>query len=314
MHMHMRILVHIPEGRPEPWVQGLQQRLPGADVRAWTPALTASEFAAEHLVTWAPPQALVDAHPQLRWVFNLGAGVDALVGLRWPAGVQLVRLEDAGMGVQMAEIACEAVIRHFRELDRFAEQARRGQWQRHKPRRRSEWPVGVLGLGVLGGRVAQALRHFEFPVNGYSRSAKSLTGIPCFHGEAGLLPFLQASRHLVCVLPLTPETDGLLDRARLSQLQPGGLVINVARGGLVVDEDLLSLLDTGHLDGAVLDVFRTEPLPADHAYWRHPRVRVTPHIAAHTLRDDTLDQITDKLGALAHEANVSGRVDLGRGY
>jgi glyoxylate/hydroxypyruvate reductase A len=310
----MKLLLHIPDTRPEPWADGLRARLPGAEVQVWEAGLDGRRYAAEHLVTWAPPQALVDAHPQLRTVFNLGAGVDALVSLKWPEPVQLVRLEDAGMGVQMAEIACEAVIRHFRELDRFAEQARRADWVRGKPRRRGDWPVGVLGLGVLGARVVQALQSFEFTVRGYSRQPRVLPGVQTFHGKGGLDEFLRASRHLVCLLPLTPDTAGLLNHSRLSQLQAGGLVVNLARGPLVVDDDLIALLDAGHIDQAVLDVFHTEPLPPDHPFWRHPRVRVTPHIAAHTLRDDTLDQIAAKLQAAARGEPLSGLVDRARGY
>ncbi len=314
----MRIVFFAPDTRPDPWLDGLRSRLAGATIEAWTPgqalAQTLAQAPADYAVVWSPPQALIDDLPGLRAVFNLGAGVDALLSLRWLASTTLVRLDDAGMSVQMAEIACEAVIRHFRELDRFEAQARDAVWQRAKPRRRADWPVGVLGLGVLGSRVAQALASFEFPVRGYSRSARTLAGVETFHGDAGLEPFLRASRHLVCVVPMTPATTDLLNRERLSLLQPGGIVINLARGALIVDDDLLALLDEGHLDAAVLDVFREEPLPSTHRFWRHPKVRVTPHVAAHTLRDDTLDQIAGKIVALERGEPIAGIVDRIRGY
>jgi glyoxylate/hydroxypyruvate reductase len=306
----MHIVFHAPDTRPEPWLDGLRTRLPQASVADWTPGGRAADFA----VVWAPPQALVDDQPGLRAVFNLGAGVDALLALAWRDDTLLVRLDDAGMAVQMAEVACEAVIRHFRELDRYEAQAREGRWQRHRPRRRSEWPVGVLGLGVLGRRVATALAGFDFPVRGYSPSARSLPGVETFHGPAGLDPFLRASRHLVCLVPMTLATTDLLNRRTLGLLQPGGLVINLARGAVLVEDDLLDLLDAGHVDGAVLDVFRTEPLPAGHRFWHHPRVRVTPHVAAHTLRDDTLDQIAGKILAVDRGEPIAGVVDRQRGY
>lgn len=310
----MRILFFAPDGKPGPWVDGLRERLPGADVAVWAPGAPP----ADHAVVWSPPQQLADEQPGLRTVFNLGAGVDALLKVRWGPGTRLVRLDDAGMAVQMAEIACEAVIRHFRQLDLFEARQREGVWQRAAPRRRADWPVAVLGLGVLGSRVAQALAGFGFPVLGYSRSPKDLPGIRTFHDGGGpgrdLDACLAASRHLVNLLPLTPATENLLGRRTLSRLQPGGLVINLARGAHVVDEELLALIDEGHLDGAVLDVFRQEPLPAGHPFWRHPRVRITPHVAAFTLRDESLDQIAAKILAVERGEPVAGTVDPAAGY
>lgn len=308
----MRICFHAPDTPPEPWVRRLRASLPEAEVEAWQPGHAVGRF--DYAVVWSPPQALADEQPGLRAVFNLGAGVDALLPVRWPAGTLLVRLDDAGMAVQMAEIVCEAVIRHFRELDVFEAQAREGRWQRRAPRRRADWPVGILGVGVLGERVARALSCFEFPVNGYSHSPKSIPGLTSFHGADGLEPFLQASRHLVCLLPLTPETRGLLCRRTLARLRPGGLLVNLARGAHLVDDDLLALLDEGHLDGALLDVFHEEPLPAEHPFWRHPQVRITPHVAAQTLRDESLQQIAGKLRAVHAGQTVRGVVRAERGY
>jgi glyoxylate/hydroxypyruvate reductase A len=310
----MKIVFFAPEGRPDPWVDGLRARLPAANVSVWTPGAPPADYA----VVWSPPQQLADEQPHLRAVFNLGAGVDALLKRRWAPGIRLVRLDDAGMAVQMAEYACEAVIRHFRQLDLFDRRQREGVWQRAAPRRRAEWPVGVLGLGVLGSRVAQALASFGFPVLGYSRTPRALPGIRTFHETGGtghdLEAFLAGSRHLVNLLPLTPATENLLDRHTLSRLIAGGLVINLARGAHVVDEDLVALIDEGHLDGAVLDVFREEPLPAGHPFWRHPRIRLTPHVAAFTLRDESLDQIATKIAAVHRGEPVAGTVDPCTGY
>jgi glyoxylate/hydroxypyruvate reductase A len=176
-------------------------------------------------------------------VFNIGAGVDALLKLRLPPTARVVRLDDAGMSVQMAEYVCHAVIRHFREFDGYEADVRQGRWSYRKPRSRADFAVGVMGLGVLGSRVAQALRVFEFPVNGWSRSPKALDGVRGFSGREGFNDFLAASRVLVNLLPLTPDTQDILNRDTLSRLQPGGYVINVARGAHLVDEDLLALLD-----------------------------------------------------------------------
>jgi glyoxylate/hydroxypyruvate reductase A len=171
-----------------------------------------------------------------------------------------------------------------------------------------------MGLGVLGSRVAQALRVFEFPVNGWSRSPKALDGVRGFSGREGFNDFLSASRVLVNLLPLTPDTQDILNRDTLSRLQPGGYVINVARGAHLVDEDLLALLDEGHLAGATLDVFRTEPLPAGHPFWAHPKITVTPHTSARTLRDESIAQIAGKIRALEQGEPIAGIVDPVRGY
>jgi len=265
-------------------------------------------------VVWQPPQQFFDEQPQLKGIFNIGAGVDALLNLRLPPQAVVVRLEDAGMAVQMAEYVCQAVIRHFRDLEAYATDMRAGHWTYYKPRQRSDFPVGVMGLGVLGARVAQALAHFEFPVNGWSRTPKLLDGVRGFNGAAQLDAFLAASRVLVNLLPLTPDTTNILNRERLSRLQPGGYVINVARGAHLVDDDLLALLDSGHLAGATLDVFRTEPLPQAHPFWLHPKITITPHTSARTLRETSIAQIAGKLMALQRGELVAGLVDVGRGY
>ena len=187
-------------------------------------------------------------------------------------------------------------------------------WALREPRRRSDFPVGVMGLGVLGERVAQALAHFEFPVNGWSRSPRALKGMVNYYGAEGFDAFLGASRVLVNLLPLTPETRDILNAETLSRLQPGGYVINVARGAHLVDEDLIAQIDSGHLAGATLDVFRQEPLPAEHPFWRHPRITLTPHTSARTLREDSLAQIVAKLVALERGEPVTGVVESGRGY
>ena len=306
----MKLLVCFSGIRPDPWVDGLRAALPGSEVSVWAPGARPAEYA----VVWAPPQALLDEQPGLKAVFNIGAGVDALMKLRLPPSAQVVRLDDAGMSVQMAEYVCHAVIRHFREFDGYDADVRQGRWSYRKPRNRAEFPVGVLGLGVLGSRVAQALRVFEFPVNGWGRSVKRMEGVRTFAGTESFNAFLAASRVLVNLLPLTPATTEILNRDTLSRLLPGAFVINVARGAHLVDDDLLALLDSGHLAGATLDVFRTEPLPAGHPFWTHPGITVTPHTSARTLRDESIAQIAGKIRRLEAGQPIAGVVDAIRGY
>ena len=306
----MNITICCTDTKIEPWLEGLRAALPGAHVTVWQPGAPQADVA----VVWAPPQQFMDEQPALKAMFNIGAGVDALLRLRIPAGCRVVRIDDGGMAVQMAEYVCHAVVRHFRELDAYESDMREGRWGFRKPRMRSEFAVGVMGLGVLGARVARALAHFEFPVNGWSRTPKAVEGVRAFHGAEAFGEFLAASRVLVNLLPLTPETEGIMNRDTLSRLPQGGYVINVARGAHLVEEDLLALVDSGHLAGATLDVFRTEPLPPGHPFWSHPKIVATPHTSARTLREESIAQIVRKIGQLSRGEAVAGTVDVGRGY
>ncbi len=306
----MNITLFFASLSPEPWVQGLQQAFPEAAVSAWVPGAPP----ADHAIVWAPPQQFIDEQPGLQTLFNIGAGVDALLQLRLPPSLKVVRLDDAGMSVQMAEYVCHAVIRHFREFDAYDTDTQAGKWSFRKPRSRADFAVGVMGLGVLGERVAKALQVFEFPVNGYSRSPKEVAGVRCFSGAQALPDFLAASRVLVNLMPLTPETENILNHATLSQLPQGGYVINVARGKHLVEDDLIALINKGHLAGATLDVFRTEPLPAAHPFWQHPKITVTPHTSARTLREESIAQIVGKIRTLGRGEPIQGLVDTVRGY
>ena len=309
----MKIAFCCTDTRPEPWLDGLRATLPEAQVSLWQAGVPSAP--ADYAIVWAPPQAFIDAQPRVKALFNIGAGVDALLRLSLPDSLKVVRLDDAGMAVQMAEYVCHAVIRHFREFDRYQEAQVEREWAFRKPRQRSDFAVGVMGLGVLGTRVAQTLQAFEFPVNGWSRSPKTLAGVQTFHGQGqGFETFLATSQVLVNLLPLTADTRDILNRQTLARLRPGGYLINVARGAHLVEQDLLDLLDSGHLAGATLDVFRTEPLPDTHPFWAHPRITVTPHTSARTLRDESIAQIARKIRALERGEPIAGVVDRARGY
>jgi glyoxylate/hydroxypyruvate reductase A len=309
----MRISFCCTDIKAEPWLAGLRAAFPSDIVELWVPGAEPADYA----VVWAPPQQFLDEQSKLKALFNIGAGVDALMKMRLPAGAAVVRLDDAGMSVQMAEYVSHAVIRHFREFDAYEADVDQGKWSYRKPRLRADFPVGVMGLGVLGERVATTLRQFEFPVLGWSRSPKEIPGVQCFSGDAGFGDFLSATRILVCLLPLTSGTQDIMNRKNLSRLIPGAYVINVARGAHLVEEDLIALIDSGHLAGATLDVFRTEPLPSAHPFWQHPRITVTPHTSARTLREESIGQIAGKIRALhngASIASLAGVVDPKKGY
>jgi len=211
---------------------------------------------------------------------------------------------------------CFYIARITRGLDRFGGPNALRDWNAERPRGRPP-TVGVLGLGAIGAHIAQAAQLFGYPVRGWSRTPKQIDGVEAFAGGAQLADFLAGTQILVDALPLTGQTRNLLDRTRLSQLPRGAHLINVGRGATLVDEDLLSLLDAGHLASAVLDVFRVEPLPAEHPFWHHPKVTVTPHLSGPTPRKPAARQIAEAIAALEAGTPVAalpGYVDRARGY
>ncbi len=308
-----RIVFHAQGARPDAWLRDLSAAMPDARIEAWN--ADASGTHADYAVVWSPPPAFFESQPALKAIFNLGAGVDALMhNAALPPDVPVVRVEDAGMAQLMAEYVLQAAVRHARELDRAEADSRAGRWTPLRPGDRGDFPAGVLGAGALGIPVAQALHALGFDTAIWSRSSKPIEGIRSYAGPDKLDAFLARTRILVCLLPLTPDTENFLDHMTLGRLMPNGYLINVARGAHLVDDDLLALIAEGRIAGATLDVFRTEPLPADHPFWKEPRITITPHCSAHTQRRATVEQIAGKIARLEHGESISGIVDRARGY
>ena len=313
--MKTRIVVtHANAGTLERWKKALARNA-GLEVVACDSTAPTPAIRADYALGWRPHDDFFGAITGLKAFFSTGAGVDFLMthpGL--PASLPVVRLEDAGMGVQMAEYCLHEVLRVFRLQAQYEAQQREGVWRTLEPPARESFTVGLFGIGVLGLEVARHLRAFGFPVVGYSRRPRAEPDIECLSGAARLAEFLGRSRVLIVLAPLTPETTDFFNAERLAMLPEGALLINVARGGLVVEEDLLAALDSGRLGGAALDVFRTEPLPAQHRFWSHPRVRITPHVAARTLVAESAAQVARKISSLERGEPVTGLVDRTRGY
>ncbi|NYT66401.1 glyoxylate/hydroxypyruvate reductase A [Alcaligenaceae bacterium] len=298
---------------PEHWLAPLQQALPDMEVLAWQQDGPAVE--ADFAVVWTPPADLFLRETRLKAVFNLGAGVDALFRLPGlPADLPILRLEDAGMAVQIAEYVIHALLRASRSFDQYQDLQQQGLWQRVPAIQRERWPVGVMGAGVIGSRVAQAIAALEYPVASWSRSAKAMPGVTSFSGPDHFSEFLQRTRVLVNVLPLTAETIGIMCRESMQQLQSSAYIINVGRGGHLVEDDLLALLDSGHVKGATLDVFQQEPLPKSHAFWKRPEITITPHISGASLQENSIAQVVTKLQSFIRGEPLTGLIQRDRGY
>jgi glyoxylate/hydroxypyruvate reductase A len=300
-----------------PWLEAFRRMLPEAGVRMWQPGDTAP---ADYAAVWKPPVEVLRGRPGLKAVFNLGAGVDAILDIVnrqadiLPASVPLIRIEDGGMAAQMIEYVTYAALRFMRRFDE-CERARVTQrWTALATVRPVDFPIVVLGLGQLGAAVARALAQAGWPVRGWSRTAKSIAHVETHAGEAGLEPALAGAKMLVNLLPSTPSTQGLIGRRVFEQLADGAFLVNIARGTHVVEADLLMAIRRGKIAGAMLDVFAQEPLPAVHPFWQEPRIEITPHIAAVTLLDEGVEQIVAKVRALERGEPVTGIVDRTRGY
>jgi len=270
----------------------------------------------EAAVVWRPPADLFERLPNLRWIFVLGAGVDDLLTspeMRLP-DVPIVRTVDPVMTERMATYVLAAILYWQRDLHDYAAHQREGRWAQHGNREPAEVTVGIMGLGAMGRAAADLLRRVGYDVAGWSRSPKDVAGVACFAGEDGLAAFLARTEFLVCLLPLTGATRGILGARTFAALPDHAVIINAGRGGHVVEADLLAALDAGRLRGAVLDVFATEPLPARHPFWRHPRILVTPHVASLSHPDTGAALAVEALRIVRAGGTPPHVVDRARGY
>ena len=300
-------------GEDADWKKALVERLPDANIVTgddnYDPATI--DFA----LFWKQPQGLIKNLTNLKAIFSLGAGVDHVVSSpSLPENIPVIRLEDAGMADQMVQYHLYAALHFMRDFDVYSAQQAKANWTQHDVARISKCQVGVMGLGALGSAVATALSNLGFTVSGWSRSMKAIDGITTFAGEDAFDEFLGEADILICLLPRTPETEGLLNSETLSHLPKGAAIINAARGAMINEADLLRAIDTGHLRGAFLDVAVTEPLPESHPFWDHPKIRITPHIAAATRVEESADQIAQNIDRMARGETPTGLVDRQSGY
>jgi glyoxylate/hydroxypyruvate reductase len=266
---------------PESWRRAFQAHDPKLDFRVWPDSGPVEEI--DYVLAWHHVPGSLRAFPRLKAIFSLGAGVEKLLRDReLPAGVPIVRMVDPSLTAGMSEYVLLHVLRYHRRMPELEALQRRAQWVELETPPASERRVGILGLGVLGGDAAAKLAALGFRVAGWSLRPKTIPGVDSFAGAAGLPPLLARSDILVCLLPLTAATQGILNARTLAALPRGACLINAARGGHVVESDLLAALDSGHIAHATLDVASEEPLPAFHPFWRHPQVTLTPHVASLT--------------------------------
>lgn len=289
----MAILVLSSPLPSAPFAAALRQAAPGTPI--WTEQDNPPPEAVEAILAWRMKPGVLPRYPNLRVLCSTGAGADKLLVDDLPVHVPLTRVVDPMQGVEIAQYVVACTLQFTRDLPLYAEQQARAEWARHPVRTAVNCRVGVMGLGAVGQAIARAFLPLGYPVGGWSRTPREVPGVATFAGMDELPQFLSQADILVCALPLTAETRGLLNHQTLAQLPRGAYVINVGRGEQLVEPDLRALLDGEYLAGAALDVFEREPPTPDNWVWSHPLVRATPHIAAQASFEVVAQQCVDAL-------------------
>jgi len=301
-----------------PWERRFRAAAPGRTIRLW-PDRVGDPAEVAYAAAWLPPSGAFAPFTNLRAIFSLGAGVDALLADRSLPQVPIVRVVDPDLTRRMTEYVTLHVLMHHRRQRLYDDQQRRRVWHEHPQPPAREVGVGIMGLGVLGRDAAEVLSRIGFRVAGWSRTPRVLPGIETFHGVAGLETFLARSEILVCLLPATPATKGILDLALFRKLNRtgalgGAYVINAGRGMLQVDADIVAALDDGTLAGATLDVFPTEPLPPASPLWAHPKVTITPHNSAASVPEEVVAYIVRQIERCEAGQPLENVIERTRGY
>lgn len=297
----------------ETWIALLGEKLPDLELRIWPDVRDTAEIDIV-LAGFDLPDTLPQFF-QLKLVISIGAGVDHILKkTSWIGDAVVIRLVAESLTAQMVEYVSLGVLSFQRRLRDYLALQKTQQWQYLPAPDAAAFTVGILGLGVLGATVAHQLKLFGFRIRGWSRTPKSLDGIECFHGTAQFHQFLSECRVLVCLLPLTASTENILNLETFSALPQAAYLINVARGQHLVENDLITALNSGQISGALLDVFRTEPLPQTHSFWLDERIVITPHIAAVTLPPEVIYQVINAVEAVQTGKPLKNIVDINRGY
>jgi len=294
------------------WARLFSAKAPGIPFHIWPDIGQADRV--RYLAAWVPPPDVARQFPNLELFFSTGAGIDQFDLAALPPELPVVRMAEPGVVAGMVEYATMAVLALHRDLPAYIRQQREGLWAAHRVYPASKRRVSVLGLGVLGCAVLGQLRTLGFQLSGWSRTRRQVEGVACYAGQEELPAMLAGTDILVCLLPLTQETRGILDSALFQHLPRGASLVHVGRGGHLDQQALLDALETGWLSGAVVDVTDPEPLPAGHPFWAHPKILLTPHVASMTQPETAVEQVLANIRR--HEAGepLIGLVDRSRGY
>jgi glyoxylate/hydroxypyruvate reductase A len=308
----MSILYRSDAPRAAAWARYFAQHAPDLDFRVWPNAGNLHEI--EYLIAWQAPAELLASLPRLKVLFSSGAGIDHVDFTAVPAHIPIVRMVEPGIINGMVEYVSLAVLALHRDFFDYVAAKTARTWNALEVPPASARTIGVMGMGVLGLAVLERLASYGFRLRGWNRSLRQLKGVESFAGDDQLQSFLESCDVLICLLPLTPATKGILDRKLFAALPSGAALINVGRGPHLVDADLVEALDSGRLSRAILDVTDPEPLPAEHPFWTHPRVFLTPHVASMTQPETAAPILLENLRRHQRDEPLLNVVDRSRGY
>ena len=308
----MALLYKADPVRGEQWKALFAEHAPDIEWRAWPDIGDPRDI--HYLAAWQAPDDLETLLPNLQVLFALSAGVDQLDLGRLPASLPVVRLLDPGITQGMCEYASFAVLALHRDMLRYRQQQTEKRWQAHRLVPAAKRRVGVLGLGLQARQILASLQPYGFALSGWARSRHCIPGVDCFAGAEQLPAFLGQCDILLCVLPLTEQTEGVLDRQLFQHLPKGAALVNMARGGHLVEEDLLEALASGQLSAAVLDVLQQEPAAPHHPFWQHPQILLTPHIAAMTQPESAFGVLLANIRRYQRGEPMLGQIDRKQGY
>ncbi len=297
------------------WLKALQLALPSHfSIVPHSHLSTKEKQQAQVVIISNPDVATLDEYTNLVWIQNLWAGVDSLLSIVDKRSIKLVKMSDDQLAISMSESVLLWVLYLYRDMPLYQRQQEQKRWQQHSAQIPEECTVGILGLGELGKVSATRLRENGFKVQGWSRSKKEISGVQTYTGEEGLEALLSSSDILVVLLPLTPDTTGLLSRDKLERLPDQACIINFARGAIVPEQDLLSALDNDKLKHTVLDVFEQEPLLSNSLLWSHPKITVLPHISALTHPDKASAVVANNIIRYYKSGRIPKFIDVLTGY
>jgi glyoxylate/hydroxypyruvate reductase A len=308
----LALIFYSPLNPAEVWEAELKKHTPDLDFRLWDEPGDPAEI--DMALCWKPPPGGLAKFPNLKVIFSLAAGIDHLLSDPELPDVPIVRMVEPSLTAGVAEYILLHALRHHKDQRRFEDQQRERAWQPYYAPPAATRRVGILGLGAIGGEAARMLRAVGFDVAGWSRTPKQMDGVDSFHGAAQLDAFLARTDILVCILPKTPQTTGILNTGLFAKLPRGASLINAGRGVQLVEQDLLDALESGQVSEATLDVFHTEPLPDDHAFWGHPRITVTPHSAGDPFADSAARVVAENILRFRRGEILPNLFDRAAGY
>ena len=309
----MSIIICFNNKDPKPWQEALQAKLPNATIEIY-PNVTDPK-AITFALCWKPESNILAQFPNIKVVQSVGASVEHIIQSQDLASDCVVtRVVDDRLSEDMFEFVLTGILSHIKRFADYQKAQKEKQWQQKSYKTIQNTSIGILGLGKIGTHVATKLAQVGFTVKAWSRSEKTLENVSCFHGNEGLADVLKNTDVLINILPLTSATENILNLKHLSQLNKNGYLINVGRGEHLVENELLTLLNNQHLSGALLDVFRTEPLPEDHPFWKHENITVTPHTAAITNIETASDIVVSNYKNLLNGKEFINVVSIQKGY